>query len=444
MQFFHKGRRIKSVSLFGFGKSNRAVFEYLEKNFKNLKISIRLQKSTDGLPNGVRIFEKDNLFSELSEDLIFVSPSVRRDTEQFYGKLLSSDAELFFEKSVGDVFAVTGSDGKSTTTTIAKMLLGDKAYAIGNIGVPFTSAISYPKGSVFVSELSSFQLMDFAPKTKRAVITNISPNHLDWHKSMEEYVAAKENVLVNCGEPVFFIDDLVSKELYKKHRPFAIASLKLSEDEIKSYKAETYVYVKQGAIYADGKEILKLADISRKEDYNLKNFICAIALSYGYFEYGELSRIAKSFSGLPHRFELIYKINGTRFFNSSIDSSPQRTLSTLSQKTTPYVLLMGGRTKMKNYGILKDLIEKNAHALVLTGENRYEIYGAVAPLSVPIYIEEDFDTAVACAFDLALNNCDLIFSPASVSYDAFENFEKRGEAFASALERKIQDLKRKV
>lgn len=435
MALLHKGKIIKTVSFFGFGKSNRAVFNYLRKHYPDLSFTVRLTKKECNLPTCACIFEGEDAFRDFYEDAVFVSPSVRRDKPIFRGALLSSDAELFFEKNTEKVFAVTGSDGKSTTSFLAAELLKSEngnSYAIGNIGVPFTEALDYPKPCAFSAELSSFQLMDFAPKTERAIITNISPNHLDWHLSMEEYIGAKENVLKNTREPVFFLDG-INQALLKKYPPKALASLLLSEKEIRKYAADIYVYVKDGDIYANGEKLLSLSDVTRREEYNLKNFLSAIALCYGSFDKRELKRIAKSFSGLPHRFELVRELDGTKIFNSSIDSSPQRTLATLSAQKKPYVLLMGGRTKMKNYEILRDLIEKNAHALVLTGENRLEIYDKITPVSTPVFVEENFQSAVERAFGLAKGKCNFIFSPASVSFDAFENFEQRGEAFSAAV-----------
>ncbi len=438
MAFFHKGKNIKTVAFFGFGKSNRAVFECLSRRYPDLKFTVRLSGAARDLPKCARIFENERAFEDFSEDVVFVSPSVRRDRREFSGKLLSSDAELFFEKAPKNVFAVTGSDGKSTTSYLANELLKTSfkaSYAIGNIGTPFTSALDFAEDFAYAAELSSFQLMDFAPPSRRAVITNITPNHLDWHKSFEEYVCAKENVLKNTREPVFFIDDDICRELSKKYPPRIVASFALSKSEIMQHKAQTYIYIDEGSVYANGERLLAISDILRKEEYNLKNFLSAIALCYGFFEKRELLRIAKSFSGLPHRFELVFELDGIKFFNSSIDSSPQRTHATLSAYKAPFVLLMGGRTKMKNYEILCDAIEKNAHALVLTGENRNEIYEKIKPTSAPVFIEENFEAAVECAYNLAKNNCDLIFSPASVSFDAFDNFEKRGEAFYSALKK---------
>ena len=128
-----------------------------------------------------------------------------------------------------------------------------------------------------------------------------------------------------------------------------------------------------------------------------------------------------------------------KIFKSSIDSSPQRTFATLSSHNKPCVILMGGRTKMKNFDILLELINKNARAVVLTGENRYEIHSRLKETTVPIYLEKDFNAAVSLAEKLTKNECDLIFSPASVSYDAFENFEKRGEAFIAAIKKRTLD-----
>ena len=435
MAFWHKEKLIKSATLFGFGKSNRAVFEYLCKKHPELKITLRLQKNEAALPNGIEVFKEDRIFERFDEDLAFISPSLRRDAPRFQGKLLSSDAELFFEKNERTVFAITGSDGKSTTTTLAKMLLAtvyENAYAIGNIGIPFTEALSYPQDSVFSAELSSFQLMNLAPKSKRAIITNITPNHLDWHNSFEEYVTAKENVLKNCDEAVLFLENDLSFDILKRYKVSAIASATLSEKEIKKFEAQIYVYIKDSSIYANGEKLLELSAILRGEHHNVKNFLSALALTYGYFDKSKISAIAKGFCGLPHRFEQVIATDGFSVFNSSIDSSPQRTLATLTSQKTPFVLIMGGRTKMKNFEILRYIIEKNAHALVLTGENRYQIYEALNGISTKIYVEENFYSAVEIALTLAKGRCNLIFSPASTSYDSFENFEKRGEAFALA------------
>lgn len=436
MAFIHKGKTIKSVGFFGFGKSNRAVYKYLNENHPDLSFTVRVSSNEKDLPENAIIFKGENVFKNLYEDLIFVSPSVRRDKREFRAKLLSSDAELFFEKNTHDVFAVTGSDGKSTTTTLTKKLLEGgykESFAVGNIGVPFSSMINYHGSCAFAAELSSFQLMNFAPQSRRALITNITPNHLDWHSSYEEYISAKENALKNTKEAVLYIEDNLSLTLAKRYTPYAIASIKLTESDIKKYNAQTYVYIKNDAIYVNGEEFIKRTDILRNETCNLKNFVSAIALCYGFFDKSKLLEVAQSFSGLPHRFELVMGNSGYKVYNSSIDTSPQRSFSTLSSKNGEYVLIMGGRTKMKNFEILRNLIEKNAHALVLTGENRYEIYEKLKPISTSVYLEENFNSAVKLAQALADNKCDIIFSPASTSFDAFENFEKRGEAFKLAL-----------
>lgn len=436
MTFFHKGKPIKNVSFLGFGKSNAAVYEYLKANYPELEFTVRAIGRPCVLPKGVRVLGDDEPYHALPCDVIFVSPSVRRDKYNLDAPILSSDAELFFEKNRREVFAVTGSDGKSTTASISAKLLG--TCAIGNIGIPFVKALGYSDSSdalPLVAELSSFQLMNFAPKSRRAVITNITPNHLDWHSSYEEYIESKKNVLKNTQEPILFLGGNESFDILKKHRPYALASLILSEEEIKKHKAELYVYVKDGAICTNGEKLLDLSDISRKEEYNIKNFLSAIALTHGFFDTDTLIRTAKEFSGLPHRLELVGEAFGVKFFNSSIDSSPQRTLETLTSLKNPYVLIMGGRTKMDNFEILEDVIERTAAALVLTGENAREISEKLASISIPICFEADFDAAVERGFYLAKNKGSVVLSPASVSYDAFSNFEERGDAFRRVAEK---------
>ena len=432
MEFIHKGNSIESVSFVGFGRSNAAVYAYLKKAYPFLKFSVRTEKEEKALPNEAEVFMKDEQFEKMTEDVFFISPAIRKDKAELNGKLLSSDAELFFERNESDCFGITGSDGKSTTSTLTAMMLGGKyqrSEAIGNIGKALCEALDGGNNTAYAVELSSFQLMDFSPKLKRAIITNITPNHLNWHTSYKEYASAKENVLRGAEQRVFSADSDAPAELIEKYGAFAIISTELTESELKRYKAQTYIYKIDDTIYIDGEKLISKEDFLRQEEYNLKNFMAAMALSYGSWDKDLIYKSAKSFPGLAHRCELCADFSSVKFYNSSIDSSPQRSLTTLSSHRGRFVAVLGGRTKMNNFDILREIIAKNAHALVLTGENRGEVHAKLSGIGVPIYVESDFKRAILCGAELAKKCGSLILSPASTSFDRFKSFEERGEYF---------------
>ncbi len=431
MPFIHKGKEIKSAALIGFGKSNRSVFDYITSHYPDVKLTVRTKEQIDA-PIGTRQFFGENIFSELLEDALFISPSVRRDLPKLFGKLLSSDTELFFEKNEKDVFAVTGSDGKSTTTALSALLLKStykNAYPVGNFGDPFTRHIDDEADTAYAAELSSFQLMYSSPKSKRALINNISKNHLNWHKDYDEYISAKENIIKNSAEAVFGLDSPITRKIAKSTAAYAVFSSELGERDIKAYNSQIFVYIKGGFVCRNGERILPIEKIRRSEKHNIQNLLAAVSLTDGYFNTGHLLHVASSFSGLEHRFELISSSCGISFYNSSIDTSPERTAVTVRALKSPAVVLLGGRTKNKNYEILREALSEISHAIVLTGENRYEIKDALLGIDVPIYMIEDFKDAVISAAELARTSGSLLFSPASVSFDRFQSFEERGNEF---------------
>ena len=211
-----KGKRILRIGFFGDGRSNRALFSYLTENYDGITYTLRTDMRCPDLGSGKfsEILSGEAARKYIDEDILFLSPSVRRDATEFKeaekrGVILSSDVEFFFENKKIPVFAVTGSDGKSTTATLASLMLSEKEGdfpASANIGVPMSALLSSEHLRGTVAELSSFQLMSTLPRTERALITNVTENHLDWHLSMWEYLGAKENVLKFTQKRIFNLD----------------------------------------------------------------------------------------------------------------------------------------------------------------------------------------------------------------------------------------------
>lgn len=425
------------VGFFGIGCSNIALLCHLP--LDNCRITLRSDRTVDRtiLPVGVRVekvYEGENALKEIDEDILFLSPSVRRDRKEFVdasarGVILSSDAEMFFSKNRRDIFAVSGSDGKSTTATLINMLLnasGLRSKLIGNIGEPMINHLG-SDADCFVCELSSFMLSYSCPIAERGCVTNISPNHLDWHKDFEEYKKTKIKLLKSSKKAV------VSDEIDYQGEVYGIVSDRLEYGELKKrFKAEVYITVKGGAIYRNQEKLIGLEQIRAKERHNIKNLMMAIAMTDGIADRDAICSVASSFVGLPHRCERFLLRDGIEYIDSSIDSTPERTAQTLRSLDRQVVLILGGRSKGLNYRELRPVIEKYAKRVLITGENAEEIYNAIAD-ATKAEILPDLESAGRRGSFLAKEVGTLLLSPASTSYDAYINFAERGEKFKKII-----------
>ena len=445
-KLFYKNKEIKKIGFYGFGKSTRGMLEWFRANYPDLEFTLRTDST-----KGIKYDDATNVFSrvltgadagcDFFEDILFLSPSVKRERflEFKYNTVFSSDAEFFINNTKSDVYAITGSDGKSTTVTLTAMILAScykEAFAIGNIGEAMTPYLDKPVDTAAVCELSSFQLSYFKPTVKRALITNVSPNHLDWHASIDEYVSAKENICRCAKECVLNADCPISSKITSRYNVFSVYSAKEKLSEIKSrYNSDYYVYIKDNAIYNNEKRLLPLDEIYCRTDYNVKNFLAAVAMCADKSIDDALLNTAKSFRGLPHRCTKIASKDGIDYIDSSIDSSPKRTITTLSSFTNPLIVILGGKSKGLLYDELVPCLKEKAKAIFLTGENGLLIKELLfkGNASIPTFYNEDFDEAVLSAAKYARENDTVILSPASTSFDRFSSFEERGNRFKQII-----------
>ncbi len=418
-----------SVGFFGLGRSNISLINSLP--LEKCKITLRSDKPIDckNLPNSDRVFDGDRAYDDLDENVIFFSPSVRRERAELLsakakGMVFSSDAELFFAENRRPVIAISGSDGKSTTATLTNMLLsyeGVNSRLIGNIGEPMYAELG--KTDRYVAELSSFMLKYCAPKVERACVTNITPNHLDWHKDFEEYKDTKLSLLRSAREFV------VTDELSDIPGAYGIISNTASFKSLRNlYNAELYLTLEAGWIFRNGEKVISIEKVRRCEPHNLKNLMMAIALCDGLVSRDGILSVAESFSGLKHRCELFFSHEGVDYYDSSIDTSPARTSATMLSLARRAVVILGGKSKGLDYSKMLFALKKFATAVVLYGENRYEIYSSLSG-EVSSYIADDFESAVKLGDSIAREVGALILSPASVSYDSFSDYRQRGETF---------------
>jgi len=454
-----------SVCLLGAGVSNMPLAEYLLS--LGARVVIRDKKSPEQLGEaarrlaeaGVSFITGDTYMQSITEDYIFRSPGFRPDLPELTeavarGSRLLSEMELFLDNAPCPVYAITGSDGKSTTTTITHLLLsaglegtGHKAFLGGNIGQPLAHRLPLMHaGDRVAVELSSFQLMTVDAPVTAAAITNITPNHLNWHPDMEEYIAAKKRILAHAGRAVLNWGNEITRKLgeecavpvtYFSKDPIDLAALR---------PCDSAITVENGWITAywagEGREeILRLQDIRLPGLHNAENYMTAIALTHGECTSDRIRQVASSFGGVEHRLESVGTAHGVQYINSSIDSSPTRTAAALSALgDRPLVLICGGYDKQIPFAPLAEAVlsRKNIHTLVVTGATGDAIEAALreSPLwnrrieeGFVLYREPQFDDAVRCAAKAACMGDTVLLSPACASFDAFPNFEVRGRRF---------------
>ena len=443
--------RGRIVGFFGIGKTNLALLAMLAGT--GVPVILRSDKKfrREILPeelNLVGIFEGDAAARDIREDLLIFSPSVRRDRAEFLaakqrGCVFTSDFEIFLRYNEKPIFLVTGSDGKSTTTTLASAMLGADFPAIGNLGVPMTEALNIDARG-YVIEASSFMLEYARPAARRAVLTSLSENHLDWHGSFEDYKAAKIGAIkgaceavISADSPAIF-DAFSDKEMYAKKMHdegteiFAVCSQNFSEDELKrSFRAKVYYSISGGYIVRNGERIFRLSEAYRREDFNIKNYMNALALTDGFADEERRRELIRGFRGLAHRCEIFAEIGGVKFINSSIDTSPERTISTLQSLPRGLIILLGGRDKNLSFAPLAALISARGDLPIIYGEAREKISQAFG--GYPHICRKFFREAVEIAKKNASPGDTVILSPAAASYDEFSSFEERGNSFKNLI-----------
>lgn len=436
----------KEIAVIGIGISNRPLIEYLVK--KGAEVVACDKRSREELGDAYAELEKigvkfrlgETYLDNLTQDLIFKTPGLRFDVAQLEkarerGAIVTSEMEVFFDICPAKIVAVTGSDGKTTTTTLIYKMLTEAGYRTwlgGNIGNPLLSETEkMNENDIVVLELSSFQLHTMKKSPHIAVITNISPNHLDWHKSYEEYIEAKKNIMLFQTEKDILVINSKNEETKK------IGEKAIGEKRDFSSEREALIYIKNESIFYKDEEILKVDEIKLPGKHNVENYMAAIGAVYGLVSKDIIKNIAKSFGGVEHRLEFVREYNGVKYYNSSIDSSPNRTINALSVFDKKIILIAGGKDKGIPYDDIGPIIEERVKVLVLIGATSDKIYDAVKKNAinkkinskVKILRANEYEEAVRLATENAENGDIILLSPASTSFDKFKNFEERGKLF---------------
>lgn len=447
-----KGKRIAFI---GIGRSNLPLtLMYKQKGAIvyacDRKTPEQLGDTAKQLTNaGVILKCGEDYLDGLQVDIIFRAPGMYYYNEKLQayrkaGVTVTSEMEVFFDLCPCKIYAITGTDGKTTTTTITTLCLekaGKTVHKGGNIGIPLLPIIEQIKpDDAAVVELSSFQLISMRKSPDTAAVTNIYPDHLNVHKDMDEYVGAKKNIILHQNafsrtvlnmdnERTNALSDIVRGNLYKFSR--------------KNIPERGSYLDKNGFLcFTDGKTTEKLFhkdDIRIPGMHNVENYLTAISILHGDVDSSVFAAVAKEFCGVEHRIEFVRELDGVKYYNDSIATSPASVIAGLNSFDKRLIVIAGGSDKMLDYNTMSHEICEHVKLLILLGETAPKIEKAV--LSADNYDENEIKIIHADCLENAVNAArenanigDVVtLSPASASFDLYKDFEERGRHFKSIV-----------
>lgn len=440
----------KRIAVIGVGVSNTPLINLLLSYGCNVTVCDKRSLGEMGMEalelinRGAKLKLGEDYLEGLDHDIIFRTPGLmpfdpHLEAAKARGSLITSEMEVFFALCPCKTIAVTGSDGKTTTTTIISELLKAAGYRVhlgGNIGHPLLCEIPETVADdIAVLELSSFQLHSMYCKPNVAVVTNISPNHLDKHKDYQDYIDAKRAEFEHQSENdrlILNFDD--EHSAYYAH--FAHAPVSYFSDK---NRVDRGVICENGLILrvngAEQQEIMRADEIKLPGEHNLLNYLAAFAAVEGLVSNEICRQVAMSFAGVEHRLEQVRVLNGVTYINDSIGTSPTRTSAGLHALKVKPIVIAGGYDKHIPFDGLGDELCKFAKRVFLTGDTAESIHKAI--VNSPFYAEsglevqliDDFKEAVLAASASAEPGDIVLLSPACAAFDRFKNFAERGKYF---------------
>ena len=441
----------KKVAVVGIGVSNIPLINFLLKLGADVTGFDRKTKeqlgdvATDFEGKGVKLELGEGYLDKLTGyEVVFKSPSMRIDSEALVkakneGAYITSEMEEFVRYTKGTIYAVTGSDGKTTTTTIISKLLkeqGFKTWVGGNIGTPLFSEIeNIREEDKVVLELSSFQLMTMTDEIDIAVCTNLAPNHLDMHKDMQEYVDSKKNIFLYQNAEDILVVNRENEITYG----FEKEAKGIVREFSSKRKLENGAYYEDGILYLEGKEVCRKDDIVIKGMHNVENYLAAFIATKDEVSIETMKKVAMSFTGVEHRCEFIRELDGVKYYNDSIASSPTRTLAGLKAFDKKVILIAGGYDKHIPFEPLAYEGYPYIKELVLVGATSDKIEGVFKKLEeekgikIDIKRADTLEEAVSICKSITEPGDVVTLSPACAAFDMFANFMVRGNTFKNIV-----------
>lgn len=457
---FNSSLKGKKVAILGLGVSNLPLIDYLYEYGAN--VSLFDEKEYDKLSSIIQEkINKYNLNCVLGNnymerlkgfDIIFRSPSILPTRKELIeeanrGCLVTTEIEMLMKLIPSKIIGITGSDGKTTTTTLISECLkanGYNVYIGGNIGTPlFTKASEMTSTDIVVLELSSFQLMGMTVSPNISVVTNITPNHLNIHKDMEEYILSKRRIIDNQNKEDICVLNY-NDEIVKEFSNYAKGEVRYFS---KFDNISNGFCIKDNAIYKvtnnQYTKVLDTKDILLRGNHNYENICTCLTAIIDLIDINKTVEVFKSFKGVEHRLEYVCEINGVKWYNDSVSSSPTRTIAGLNSYEENIVLIAGGYDKHIDYDVIGEPIVNKVSTLILMGDTKEKIYNATVKAEEKLNkkINKFIVSSLEEAVDVAINNAKkgeiVLFSPASASFDMFKNFADRGEQFKNIVNKKV-------
>ena len=450
-EMFFKSVKGKKIAFCGIGKSNLPlIYKFIEKGAEVYACDRRDRSQlapgqAEELESaGAKLILGDGYLNNLNVDIIFRTPGMNYFLPELTearkkGIVVTSEMEVFFDLCPCKIFAVTGSDGKTTTTTLIATMLKEQGYNVhlgGNIGTPLLPIIEeIGENDIAVAELSSFQLISMRKSPDVSVVTNVAPNHLDVHKTMDEYIDAKKNIfmhqnaftrtVLNADNEITasFVDEVRGTLSYFSYNSPVSRGAYLDGDDI-------CVADKNGVV-----KIMNKHEIRIPGEHNVENYLAAISAVWGYVDVETIVKVAREFGGVEHRIEFVRKKDGVKYYNDSIATSPTRTIAGLKAFNQKLIVLAGGYDKHIPFDPLAPYAVEKIKVLILTGPTADAIEKAIRSdknfdnCGMKILRSESLEQSVKIAHEIAKEGDIVSLSPACASFDAYPNFEERGNHY---------------
>lgn len=460
LQEYIEGLKGKRVAVVGVGVSNRPLLGLLAEAGVDVTAHDKSPEAEDPALTalGVKWVLGERYLDDLDYDVVFRTPGLHPDKLApglGANTVVTSEMEAFFDVCPCRIIAVTGSDGKTTTTTVISEILkaaGKTVWVGGNIGTPLLDKAGEMGPEDFcVLELSSFQLMTMKKAPDVAVITNVAPNHLDVHKDMDEYVAAKRNIFDCAPQPAVVVLN-ADNDITRTFVPDVKNETRLFS---RRCRVGNGTFFEHGTVFmCDGGRtrcpqdwgcgpyvpIVEENHILIPGLHNVENYMAAFAAARDFAPVEVMADVARSFPGVAHRIELVRTLRGVRYYNDSIASSPSRTIAGLRSFDEKVILIAGGHDKQIPFDGLAKEMQEHVKALFLVGETAEKIRDSVIsapgydPAALPVTVLDDFRETVLAASACAKDGDVVILSPACSSFDRFKNFVERGNTFRKIVE----------
>lgn len=454
---FFNDLKTKKVAFIGTGVSHNDLIRlFLKKGISVTILDIKTKDKFEDIYNEFKSLGADFILGDAYLDslnkfdvvfrtpgMYFNNPALTKARED--GVVVTSEMEVFFDLCPCKIYAVTGSDGKTTTTTLISEMLSESGFTVykgGNIGKALLPVIENIKeNDRAVVELSSFQLISMRESPDVAVITNIAPNHLDVHGTMEEYIESKVNIIAHqtaFSRTVLNLDNEITNGLSSKVRGKLVKFSRHSVPERGAYLNENNVlcYKENGEVT----EVVKAEDIRIPGMHNVENYLTAISAVWGEVKPETIVKVAKNFGGVEHRIEFVRELDGVKWYNDSIATSPTRVLAGLNSFNQKLIVIAGGYDKKIPFEPMAETVNEKVKALILMGLTAPKIEKAITeaanynPENIKIYHADSMENAVEIAKEISTNGDIVTLSPACASFDLYPNFEVRGNHYKRLVE----------